>query len=145
MKKTIMMCLMAIVCLMTVNAQNQKCPISGDYNNLQLGGEWGESSLYISADKKIGNNSYMKKRASNGCIDMSDVYFERGKNYNLVYSKQLAADTYEFIVEYYVGKQLRTGKLQIKKVGDELVLTGLDPAMKKQPFHGKKYQKNQVM
>lgn len=144
MKKTIIMCLMAMACLMTVSAQNQKCPISGDYNNLQLGGDWGESSLYISADKKVGNNSHMSKRMSNGNIYMSDVYFEKEKNYNLVYSKQLEADTYEFVVEYYVGKQLRTGRLQIKKSGDDLILTGLDPATKKLPFNGKKYQKNQM-
>ncbi len=144
MKKTIMMCLMAMACLMTVSAQNQECPIFGDYNNLQLGGDWGESSLFISADKRVGNNSHMSKRMSNGNIYMADVYFEKEKNYNLVYSKQLEADTYEFVVEYYVGKQLRTGKLQIKKSGDELVLTGLDPATKKLPFHGKKYQKNQM-
>lgn len=144
MKKTIIMCLMAMACLITVSAQNQKCPISGDYNNLQLGGDWGESSLFISADKKVGNNSHMSKRMSNGNIYMADVYFEKEKNYNIVYNKTTAADTYEFTVEYYVGKQLRTGKLQIKKSGDELILTGLDPATKKLPFHGKTYQKNQM-
>lgn len=144
MKKTIMMCLMTMACLITVSAQNQKCPISGDYNNLQLGGDWGESSLFISADKKVGNNSHMSKRMSNGNIYMADVYFEKEKNYNIVYNKTTAADTYEFTVEYYVGKQLRTGKLQIKKSGDELILTGLDPATKKLPFHGKTYQKNQM-
>ena len=139
-----MMCLMAIVCLATVNAQNQKCPISGDYNNLQLGGEWGESSLYISADKKQGITSSMPKRMSNGSIYMSDVYFEKEKNYNLVYSKPLGTDTYEFVVEYYVGKQLKTGKLQIKKSGSDLILTGLDPVTKKLPFSGKTYKKNQM-
>ena len=139
-----MMCLMAMFCLMTVSAQNQKCPISGDYNNLQLGGEWGEFSLFISADKKVGNNSHMSKRMSNGNIYMADVYFEKEKNYNLVYNKTTADNTYELTVEYFVGKQLRTGKLQIKKSGDELILTGLDPVTKKQPFHGKTYQKNQM-
>ena len=144
MKKMIMMCLMAMVCLMTANAQNPKCPISGDYNNLQLGGEWGESSLFISADKKMGITSSMPKRMSNGNIYMADVYFEKEKNYNLVYNKTTSDNTYEFTVEYFVGKQLRTGKLQIKKSGDGLILTGLDPATKKQPFHGKTYQKNQM-
>ena len=144
MKKTIMMCLMAMVCLMTASAQNQKCPISGCYNNLQLGGDWGESSLCLSADKEMGYTSSMPKRMGNGSIDIADIYFEKEKKYNLVYSKTTAANTYEFTVEYYVGKQLRTGKLQIKKSGDALILTGLDPATKKLPFHGKAYQKNQM-
>ena len=144
MKKISIMCLMAVFCLMTVNAQSVKCPLSGDWYVPQLGGEWGESSVFISPDKKVGNNSNMSKRQSNGDIYMADVYFEREKHYNLVFVKTVSDNTYEFTVEYYVGKQLRTGKLQIKKNGDNLILTGIDPATKKLPFHGKTYQKNQM-
>ena len=144
MKKISMMCLMAVFCLMTVSAQSVKCPLSGDWNNTQLNDVWGESALFISPDKKVGNNSNMSKRLSNGDIYMADVYFEKEKHYNLVYVKTIYDNTYEFTIEYYVGKQLRTGKLQIKKSGDNLILTGMDPATKKLPFHGKTYQKNQM-
>ena len=144
MKKISIMCLMAVFCLMTVSAQSVKCPLSGDWNNLQLGGEWGESALFLSPDKKVGVNSNMSKRLSNGDIYMADIYFEREKHYNLVFVKTVSDNTYEFTVEYYVGKQLRTGKLQIKKNGTDLILTGMDPATKKLPFHGKTYQKNQM-
>ena len=144
MKKISMMCLMAVFCLMTVSAQSVKCPLSGDWNNTQLNDVWGESALFISPDKKVGNNSNMTKRLSNGDIYMADVYFEKEKHYNLVYVKTIYDNTYEFTIEYYVGKQLRTGKLQIKKSGDNLILTGMDPATKKLPFHGKTYQKNQM-
>ena len=144
MKKISMMCLMAVFCLMTVSAQSVKCPLSGDWNNTQLNDVWGESALFISPDKKVGNNSNMSKRLSNGDIYMADVYFEQEKHYNLVYVKTISDNIYEFTIEYYVGKQLRTGKLQIKKSGDNLILTGMDPATKKLPFHGKTYQKNQM-
>ena len=144
MKKISMMCLMAVFCLMTVSAQSVKCPLSGDWNNTQLNDVWGESALFISPDKKVGNNSNMSKRLSNGDIYMADVYFEKEKHYNLVYVKTISDNIYEFTIEYYVGKQLRTGKLQIKKSGDNLILTGMDPATKKLPFHGKTYQKNQM-
>ena len=144
MKKISMMCLMAVFCLMTVSAQSVKCPLSGDWNNTHLNDVWGESALFISPDKKVGNNSSMSKRLSNGDIYMADVYFEQEKHYNLVYVKTISDNIYEFTIEYYVGKLLRTGKLQIKKSGDNLILTGMDPATKKLPFHGKTYQKNQM-
>ena len=35
------------------------------------------------------------------------------------------------------GKQLKQGKLQIRKSGDNITFTGLDAWAKQQPFHGK--------
>lgn len=125
---------------MTANAQSEKCPLTGGWYNLSIGGNWGEAGLYLFAEKIVGKNPFMEKKPSNGYISVSDVYFENEKNYNLVYDKTTALNTYEFTVQYFVGKQLRTGKLQLKKNGTKLTITGLDPNMKKQPIHGKIFE-----
>lgn len=142
MKRTISI-LASIVVLfvlsLNASAQNEKCPISGQWWYERLGGNWGEAGCYIFADKKVGQNTYMEKRASNGYIDISDVYFEKGRNYNLVYVKTTAPDTYEFSTQYFIGKQLKNGKLQIKVVGSKIAITALDPVTKKQPIHGKTF------
>ena len=128
---------------MTANAQSEKCPLTGGWVNFAIGGDWGEAAIWLFPEKKVGQNPYMKNRPGNGYISMSDVCFENEKNYNLIYNKTTASDTYEFTVQYYVGKQLRTGKIQLKKVGTKLTITGLDPNMKKQPIQGKTFEKTQ--
>lgn len=142
MKRTISI-LASIVALLwlslNASAQNEKCPISGSWYVEQLGGNWGEASCTIIADKKAGQNPYMEKRASNGYISFADVNFENEKVFNLVYVKTTAPDTYEFTTQYFMGKQLKTGKLQIKVVGSKIAITALDPVTKKQPIHGKTF------
>jgi len=133
---------MAFASVLTINAQNVKCPVSGDWHNLALGGDWGESALFISSNRTT-DNAYFPKRPSNGCLSYADIYFEKEVAYNLIYNKTLAENTYEFTLEYKVGKQIRKGKVQIKKSGDNLIVSGMDVATKKMPIHGKKYEKNQ--
>lgn len=128
---------------MTASAQSEKCPLTGGWVNFAVGGDWGEAAIWLFAEKKVGQNPYMKNRSVNGYISMSDVYFENEKNYNLVYNKTTALNTYEFTAQYFVGKQLRTGKIQLKKIGTKLTIIGLDPNMKKQPIHGKTFEETQ--
>jgi hypothetical protein len=68
---------------------------------------------------------------------MTDDAFEREWNYNLVFNRTVNSNTYEFTVQRIVGKQLKTGKLQIRRNGDSITMTGLDAWTKQQPFHGK--------
>jgi len=112
------------------------CPLVGDWYGT-LGNGWGETTVFLQADKKTGVNSKMAKRLSNGSIDMADDEFIRERNYNLVFNRTLSADTYEFTVQRMEGKQLKSGKLQIKRSGDSITMTGLDAWTKQQPFHGK--------
>ena len=79
----------------------------------------------------------MAKRVSNGAIDMTDDAFVREWNYNLVFNRTISPSTYEFTLQRMVGKQLKQGKLQIRKSGDNITFTGLDAWAKQQPFHGK--------
>lgn len=60
--------------MLTVSAQNEKCPLTGDWYNLSMGGKWGEASITLFVDKKVGQNPFMAKRAINGYISMADVY-----------------------------------------------------------------------
>ena len=122
------------------NAQNEKCSLDGYWYVNQLGGNWGEASCTIFADKKVGQNPHMAKRPSNGYISIADVYFENERIYNLVFSKTLTAGTYEFTVQYFIGKQLKTGRLQIKTIGNKIAISALDPVTKKQPIHGKIFE-----
>ena len=89
------------------------------------------------ADKKVGVNSKMSKRQSNGAIDMTDDAFIREWNYNLVFNRTVSDNVYEFTVQRMVGKQLKSGKLQIRRNGDKITMTGMDAWTKQQPFHGK--------
>ena len=124
----------------TLFAQQTRCPLTGTWANLKLGGNWGEASITLFAVKKIGQNPFKQKLASNGYIDVTDIYFEEGIIYNLVYEKTLAPNTYQFATTYTVGRQARSGKLQIKKNGRQIIVTGIDALTKKQPIHGKVFQ-----
>lgn len=117
-------------------AAETACPLIGDWYGV-LGGGWGETTVFLQADCKTGVNSKMGKRKSNGSIDMTDDAFEREWNYNLVFNRTVNSNTYEFTVQRIVGKQLKTGKLQIRRNGDSITMTGLDAWTKQQPFHGK--------
>jgi hypothetical protein len=135
--------LVALFCLsMTTTAQNAKSPLSGSWYIGQIGGNWGEGSITLAADEKVGINPYMAKRSCHGYVYMSDENFEKEKSYCLTYSKTLAPHTYEFTVHFMNGRQLATNKLQLKVDGKKLVLTGLDPIMKKQPINGKTFEAN---
>lgn len=112
------------------------CPLVGDWYGT-LGNGWGETTVFIQADKKVGVNPNMSKRQSNGAIDMTDDAFIQERNYNLVFVRTVNDNTYEFTVQRMVGKQLKSGKMQIKRNGDNISMTGLDAWAKQQPFHGK--------
>ena len=112
------------------------CPLVGNWYGV-LGNGWGETTVFLQADKKVGVNPKMAKRQSNGAIDMTDDEFVREWNYNLVFNRTLGTNTYEFTVQRMVGKQLKSGKLQIKRNGNGITMTGLDAWTKQQPFHGK--------
>ena len=112
------------------------CPLEGNWYGV-LGNGWGETTVFLQADKKAGVNSKMAKRLSNGAIDMTDDAFVREWNYNLVFNRTISPSTYEFTLQRMVGKQLKQGKLQIRKSGDNITFTGLDAWAKQQPFHGK--------
>lgn len=132
--------LMLIGNVQTILGQQVKCPLIGHWDNIQLGGNWGEAYIDLFPQKKVGQNPSMNKLASNGYIDISDVYFESGINYNLVYEKETASNTYQFAVQFNENNQVRRGKIQIKKNGNKVVITGIDPIMKKQPIHGKFFE-----
>lgn len=112
------------------------CPLEGNWYGV-LGNGWGETTVFLQADKKAGVNSKMANRLSNGAIDMTDDAFVREWNYNLVFNRTISPSTYEFTLQRMVGKQLKQGKLQIRKSGDNITFTGLDAWAKQQPFHGK--------
>lgn len=120
----------------TVPAAETTCPLVGDWYGT-LGNGWGETTVYLQADKKTGVNPKMAKRLSNGSINMTDEEFVREWNYNLVFDRTVSENTYEFTVQRMVGKQLKSGKLQIKRNSDSITMTGLDAWTKQQPFHGK--------
>lgn len=116
------------------------CPLVGSWYGWLGNGDgsgWGETTVFLMADKKAGVNPKMAQRQSNGAIDMGDEAFVREWNYNLVFVRTIADNTYEFTVQRMVGKQLKSGKLQIKRNGDSITMTGLDAWAKQQPFHGK--------
>lgn len=142
MRKVITMIISLFCMVITISAQDAKCPLTGYWHNLSIGGNWGEASITLIADKKVGQNPYMSKIASNGYINLTDVNFEKEKIYNLTYSKTISENTYEFIVQYYVGKQLKSGQLQLKRTGTKLSVIGIDPTTKKQPIHGKLFEKS---
>lgn len=120
----------------TASATPTTCPLTGDWYGI-LGNGWGETTVFLQADCKTGVNSKMAKRQSNGAIDMTDDAFESEWNYNLVFNRTVSENTYEFTVQRMVGKQLKSGKLQVKRNGDRITMTGLDAWTKQQPFHGK--------
>lgn len=120
----------------TASATPTACPLTGDWYGI-LGNGWGETTVFLQADCKTGVNSKMAKRQSNGAIDMTDDAFESEWNYNLVFNRTVSENTYEFTVQRMVGKQLKSGKLQVKRNGDRITMTGLDAWTKQQPFHGK--------
>lgn len=143
MRKVITMIIALFCMVITISAQDAKCPLTGYWYNLSIGGNWGEASITLIADKIVGQNPHMSKIPSNGYINLTDIYFEKEKIYNLVYSKTTSENTYEFIVQYYVGKQLKSGQLQLKRTGTKLSVIGIDPTTKKQPVHGKLFEKSQ--
>ena len=112
------------------------CPLVGNWYG-ELGNGWGETTVFLLADKKTGVNPKMTQRQSNGAIDMTDDAFVREWNYNLVFVRTIGDNTYEFTVQRMVGKQLKSGTLQIKRNGGSITMTGLDAWTKQQPFHGK--------
>ena len=142
MKKTLLAlaALLLIGNVKTILAQQVKCPLVGHWDNIQLGGIWGEAAIDLFPLKKVGQNPFMDKLASNGYIDITDVYFESGINYNLVYEKETASSTYQFAVQFNENNIVRRGKIQIRKNGKKVVVMGVDPIMKKQPIHGKTFE-----
>ena len=135
--------LVALFCLgLKASAQTTQCPLKGMWWIGSLNAKWGESTVYLDFDKKAGANPNMGKRSCNGYIYMADVYFESEKSYCLTYNKTTAPHTYEFTVHYMNGRQLATGKVQLKTNGKQMTVTGLDALMKKQPFNGKTYEGN---
>lgn len=141
-RKAITITIALFFMVITISAQDSKCPLTGYWYNLSIGGDWGEASITLIADKKVGQNPHMNKIPSNGYINLADVYFEKEKIYNLIYSKTISENTYEFIVQYYVGKQLKSGQLQLKRAGTKLSVIGIDPTTKKQPIHGKLFERS---
>jgi hypothetical protein len=117
-------------------AAETTCPLVGDWYGI-LNDGWGETTVFLQADKKVGVNSKMSKRQSNGAIDMTDDAFIREWNSNLVFNRTVSDNVYEFTVQRMVGKQLKSGKLQIRRNGDKITMTGMDAWTKQQPFHGK--------
>ena len=137
------MLLTAIVLLgfvQSANAQQMKCPLVGEWFTLSINEFYGEGNIKLEAVKKVGLNPYRDKISSNGYIDITDVYFEGGINYNLVYEKTIDANIYQFSTSYRDGKVMRTGTIQLKKSGTYVVVYGVDNLTKKQPIHGVRFQ-----
>ena len=116
------------------------CPLVGNWYGTLGNGDgsgWGETTVFLQAGKKVGVNPKMAKRQSNGAIDMTDEAYVREWNYNLVFNRTVSDNVYEFTVQRQVGKQLKSGKVQIRCNGDNITMTGLDAWTRQQPFHGK--------
>ena len=93
--------------------------------------------MFLQAEQKVGVNSKMPKRVSNGSIDLTDEEFVNERNYNLVFVRTVSPGVYEFTLQCIVNKQLKSGKMQFKVSGDKITMIGLDTWTKQQPFHGK--------
>ena len=116
--------------------QETVCPLVGFWSGMP-GGGWAELAVGIRADKKKGNDYQMPNLACNGSISMTDEDFIKEKNFSLIFNRTISADCYEFTVIQMLGKQQKSGKVQIKRVGSKIVITGLDAWTKQQPFHNK--------
>lgn len=117
------------------------CPITGDWCGYLGNKGWGECAVYLQAEKKLGMTAGMSKQAGHGNIFMTDEEFVNERKYNLVLLRTIDSNTCEFTVQLKVGKQLKQGKMQIKRNGDKILMTGLDAWTKQQPFHGKTIDK----
>ena len=73
---------------------------------------------------------------------LTDEEFVKERKYNLVFTRSSNSDTFEFTVQLMVGKQLKQGKMQLKRDGNKITLIGLDAWAKQQPFHGKTMEKS---
>jgi len=118
-------------------AEKVVCPITGDFSGYLGNKGWGEWSMFLQAEQKVGVNSKMPKRVSNGSIDLTDEEFVNERNYNLVFVRTVSPGVYEFTLQCIVNKQLKSGKMQFKVSGDKITMIGLDAWTKQQPFHGK--------
>lgn len=118
------------------------CPITGDFSGYLGNKGWGEWYMFLQAEQKVGVNSKMPKRVSNGLIDLTDEEFVKERNYNLVFVRTISPGVYEFTLQCIVNKQLKSGKMQFTVSGDKITMTGLDAWTKQQPFHGKTIEKS---
>ena len=119
------------------------CPLTGDWHGYLGSGGWGECALFLQAKKQVGMTSGMAKQAGHGNLSLTDEEFVRERKYNLLFVRPTDSNTFEFTVQLMAGKQLKQGKLQIKRSGSTLTMTGLDAWARQQPFHGKTMEKNQ--
>ncbi|MBQ7470827.1 MAG: SH3 domain-containing protein [Prevotella sp.] len=126
-------------------AQPEKCPLKGDWAGWIGKNGWGEIAVFITPEKKADLFYELPKVQGNGSINYSDEFFESGGGCVLIFNRSLGNNAYEFTVQKKEGKQIKSGKLQIKKLGNKLQLTGLDAWTKQQPYHGVEVNANQII
>lgn len=140
MKKCIMMCLMALCCLMTANAQ-------GKYPNGAWQGENEQGATIegvIHSKKMAGRSTTFPKVVCNGEII---IYPEDGDDecYTLIYDGTKQANGHVFTVQLRNdNKIVTTGKVAIRQYGDirkeqpYITIQAITPELKSKPIHGLK-------